>query len=276
MIRPTLHDLLAAQKNPNARPILMGIVNITPNSFSDGNLYLDPAAAIAHGRELLKDGAAILDLGAEASSFFRPGVEPVDDDEQLRRLLPVVDALAGETLLSIDTRSARVARECIGHGAAIINDISAGEHDTAMFATAAELQVPIVLMHIMPNYPAPPVADDANIVATVCDALLKRARAAEQIGVKQENIVLDPGVGFGKTMADNRRLVSAVDQFVRTGYAVLMGISRKRFLFDGDAKPTIEEKDARTARYTRDMWRQGAQIHRVHNVRECVRVLNES
>lgn len=268
MSRPTLHDLLAGQKRPGARPILMGIVNITPNSFSDGNLFLDPAAAIAHGRELLRDGAAILDLGAEASSFFRPGVEPVPDEEQLRRLLPVVEALASEALLSIDTRSARVARECVARGAGIINDISAGVFDPAMLATVAALKVPIVLMHIMPNYPATPAEDDPDIVVRVRDELLVRATAAERAGVARENILLDPGVGFGKTHGDNWKLVNQIEALAATGFAVVLGVSRKRFLCPPGA--TVEEKDRATAEVTMRAWRAGAAVHRVHAVRGIV------
>lgn len=267
MSRHALKQLLARQKEPESRPILMGIVNITPNSFSDGNLYLDPSAAIAHGRELLSDGAEILDLGAEASSFFRPGVEAVSDEEQLRRLLPVVGALAGEALLSIDTRSARVARECIAHGAALINDISAGEFDPEMLPTAAEAGVPIALMHIMPGYPAMPAQDDPDIVAKVRDALLARASAAEKAGVKKENILLDPGVGFGKTMNDNWKLVDHIGVLAATGYPVLLGVSRKRFLCPAGGAPTTEEKDRATAQITWKAWQAGVPVHRVHNAR---------
>lgn len=252
----------------------MGIVNITPNSFSDGNLYLDPAAAIAHGMQLLRDGAGLLDLGAEASSFFRPGVEPVDEKEQLRRLLPVVDALADTTLLSIDTRSSRVARECVRHGAAIINDISAGQHDPHMFSTVAELNVPIILMHIIPCFPATSAHDDPDIIATVRDELLMRTAAAEQAGIAKNNILIDPGVGFGKTAADNWKLVNHIDALVATGYEVLLGISRKRFLCAPGTTPTVEEKDRATAQITWQAWRNGVRLHRVHHV-QTVRSFDE-
>ncbi len=269
MTRPALQQLLA---DASQAPVLMGIVNITPNSFSDGNLFLDPAAAIAHGRQLIRDGAALLDLGAESSSFFRPGVVPVDADEQLRRLLPVVDALAHEIPLSIDTRSARVARECVRHGAAIINDISAGADDPDMLPAAAELGVPIALMHIMPGYPQPPVADDPDIVAKVLNDLLARAEAAQKAGVTRNNMMLDPGVGFGKTMADNWRLVDHMADFAKTGYPILLGISRKRFLCPPESTPTLEEKDRVTAEITWRAWRSGVPMHRVHNIAATLRL----
>lgn len=222
------------------RPCLMGIVNITPNSFSDGNQYLDAQAAITHAHALIQQGAAILDLGAEASSFFRPNVLPVPPEEQLHRLLPVIEKLGhapkglptppSAPLLSLDTRSSLVARAGHAAGAHLINDISAGTHDPAMLPTVAELNIPIVLMHISPGYPAPPTQDDPHIVATVYKALLARVNAALTAGIPPQHILLDPGIGFGKTMADNWRLLAGISELATLGYPLVLGISRKRFL----------------------------------------------
>jgi len=210
----------------------MGVVNVTPNSFSDGGDFLDPDAAAEQARHLVAQGARVIDLGAEASSFFRPGVEPVPAEEQLGRLLPVLERLRDlppEVLISVDTRSAQVAEEAIRAGAAIINDISAGTHDQELLPTVARAGASMILMHMSPNYPATPESDDRDIVATVRAYLAGRAAAAMRVGIAPERIALDPGVGFGKTMADNWRLALRA-QAVGSGFPVVLGVSRKRFL----------------------------------------------
>ncbi len=248
-------------------PALMGIVNITPNSFSDTNRFLDPAAALAHARQLAADGAALLDLGAEASSFFRPGIEPVPPEEQIRRLLPLLEQLPPRSpesppvstqlsvlsisdsailrtkdsglrtpLVSIDTRSAEVARRCLaptpsrGRAADLINDISAGTHDPAMFPTIAELGCPIILMHISPTFPDNPPADAPDILATVAAWLLRRVDAARAAGIRDDRILLDPGIGFGKTSRDNMRLALQFPALPNLPFPIVLGLSRKRFL----------------------------------------------
>ena len=263
----------------------MGIVNITPNSFSDTGAHLDPAAAIAHGQQLIKDGAAILDLGAEASSFFRPGVLPVESAEQIRRLVPVIKELAAKTdaLLSIDTRSAEVAWAALAAGAHILNDVSAGTHDPAMLATAAEFGVPIILMHISPSFPNNPASDDPIFGVTVRDYLLARAAAARAAGVSAENIWVDPGIGFGKTQMENFGL--AIDFPCRDDipFPMVLGVSRKRFLTSPEFVDLAEtpelaalsplathERDVATAavvyHHASLPPRFRGLIHRVHNV----------
>jgi len=212
----------------------MGILNITPDSFSDGGAFLAPAAAATHARQLVAQGARILDLGAEASSFFRPGVVPVPPDEQLRRLLPVLELLRDlppepGVALSIDTRSAQVARAAIRAGAAIINDISAGTHDPDMLPAIAQTGAAVILMHITPGYPATPPADDPDIFATVRAYLECRAQAAMATGIPPERIALDPGLGFGKTMPDNWRLALRAAE-ISNRFPLVIGASRKRFL----------------------------------------------
>jgi dihydropteroate synthase len=277
-------------------PCLMGIVNITPNSFSDGGAFLDPAAAAARARQLAGEGATILDLGAEASSFFRAGVEPVAPGEQLRRLLPVLQQLQDlppGVLISVDTRSAAVAREAIRAGAAIINDISAGTHDPEMLPAVAETAASVILMHTSANYPTTPAADDPDIVATVRKVMAERVRAAMQAGIPAKRIALDPGIGFGKTMADNWRLAWRAAE-LGEGFPIVplvLGISRKRFLetpaprdvpvpevppdllrqFAGAGR---HPRDAATAALTFLVSRRGVAIHRVHEVAVLARQFN--
>lgn len=274
------------------RPCLMGVVNVTPDSFSDGGDYLETPAAVAHGQQLAAAGAQIIDVGAEASSFFRPGVTPVPPAEQLRRLLPVVEGLRhvlGEGVyLSVDTRSAEVARAALAAGAAIINDISAGTHDPALLTTVAQRGAAVILMHIAPTYPANPPADDRNILATVRTCLRRRAAAARAAGIPPQRIALDPGVGFGKTMPDNWRLALACQTL---GDTVVLGASRKRFLETpppGPARPEHAEwqrlraqltaladhpRDAASAALTVLAARHGVAIHRVHHVALAARAL---
>jgi dihydropteroate synthase len=215
------------------RPAYLGILNITPNSFSDGNQFLDPAHAVAHAKELLAQGATILDLGAEASSFFCKGVTPTSPEEQLRRLLPVLDKLTKipNVILSIDTRSAIVAAETLKRGAHIINDISAGTHDPDMLKTVAAHNAAIILMHIGPTYPENPKQDDPDILLTVEKYLAERIATAIAAGIPKEKIAIDPGLGFGKTPHDNWTLaLNAHNLESNLQTPIVLGASRKRFL----------------------------------------------
>ncbi|HUO08241.1 MAG TPA: dihydropteroate synthase [Phycisphaerae bacterium] len=267
-------------------PCLMGIINVTPNSFSDGGVHLPPDAAIEHGRLLAKVGAQILDLGAEASSFFRPGVAPVDPTEQLRRLLPVIPPLAemSETAgvyLSIDTRSAAVARETLHAGAHIINDISAATYDPDMLRIVAETGAAIILMHIGPAFPAVVTTDDPDIINSVRHYLKERIAAAEHAGIPRNRMAIDPGVGFGKSSADNWRLALRCHEFSDLGVPVVLGASRKRFLETeppDDVRPHgwsdfvrrmpsgVHPRDAATTALSATAAGRGVAIHRVHDV----------
>lgn len=261
-------------------PVWMGVLNLTPDSFSDGGVLVhdggvDVAAAVAAGVALCRAGAGILDLGPEASSFFRPGVVPVGAAEQWARVGPVLAERAAwpGVLLSIDTRSAAVARAAVAAGAHIINDISAGVDDPAMLATAAELECGLILMHRGASFPDNPSADDPQITARVAEELQQRVAAAVAAGVRREYIWLDPGIGFGKTMGDNARLVMEIGELVALGYPVVLGISRKRFLaqvvcppppawWPGDA----HERDWATWWLTQGAVARGVRVHRVHRV----------
>jgi len=212
----------------------MGVLNVTPDSFSDGGMHRDADDALHAGLRMAAHGADIIDVGGEST---RPGAEAVSDDEQKRRVLPVIEALAERLrdthphcLVSIDTASADVAAAALDAGAMIVNDVTAGRDDR-MLHLAAQRRVPIVLMHMQgeprtmqtnPTY--------ANVVRDVRDYLLQRADAAKDAGVAAEQIVIDPGIGFGKTLEHNLELLANLDTFVDTGYAVLLGASRKSFI----------------------------------------------
>jgi len=213
-------------------PLIMGILNVTPDSFSDGGRWLDATAAVGRGREMVAEGAAVIDVGGEST---RPGSRPVPADEEIRRVVPVIEALAGEVRLSIDTTKPEVARAAVAAGATLLNDISASLHETA-----AELGVGWVAVHMLGS-PATmqqaPHYDD--VVAEVAAFLAARAEAARRAGV--EEIWIDPGFGFGKTLDHNLSLLKHLDVLTDTGVPVLVGTSRKaslgRLLADSDGVP---------------------------------------
>jgi dihydropteroate synthase len=213
-------------------PRIMGILNITPDSFSDGGLYLSPGSAVERAAKMAEQGADIIDVGGEST---RPGARPVSVQQQRERVLPVVKELCGQlpghVRISIDTRSSEIAGEALALGADIINDVSAGRDDDNMFAVAVQSGAPLVLMHMQGR---PETMQDnpgyENVVEEVYAFLLARALAAEEAGVSREQIVLDPGIGFGKRREDNLQLLAHLHRFVSSGYPVLLGTSRKRFM----------------------------------------------
>jgi dihydropteroate synthase len=212
------------------RPLIMGVVNVTPDSFSDGGRYLAADAAIAHALRLEAEGADILDIGAEST---RPGAEPVDLAEELRRVMPVIEAVAPQVRapLSIDTRKAEVMRRAAQAGAALINDVSALTHDPGALQVAAEAGLPVVLMHAQGDPRT--MQDDphyADVVLDVYDWLGARIDACERAGIPRSRLIVDPGIGFGKTLAHNLALLGASSIFHGLGCAVLLGASRKSFI----------------------------------------------
>lgn len=222
-----------------SRPVVMGIVNVTPDSFSDGGAAFDPGAARDRGLALLEQGADVLDIGGEST---RPGAAPVDADEERRRILPVVEALADcGAPLSIDTTKALVARAALDAGAAIINDVSA-LGDPEMLALAIERGAGLALMH-MQGEPRTMQADPSyeDVVDEVLTFLLARATAAEASGLPAACIALDPGIGFGKTLDHNLELLRATPRFAACGYPLLIGTSRKSMIKQG-----LERVAART------------------------------
>ena len=209
-------------------PRLMGIVNVTPDSFSDGGKLSSTTAAIAHGEQLAAEGADILDVGGEST---RPGSDTVDDDEELRRIIPVIEALATRHPVSADTRKAAVMAKAIQAGAAIINDVSALGHDPKSAGVVAGAGVPVVLMHaqgepktmqLQPRY--------EDVLLDVYDGLEARVAAAEAAGIARANIAIDPGIGFGKTFRQNLDLMAGLTLFHGLGLPLLVGLSRKGFV----------------------------------------------
>lgn len=214
------------------KPIIMGILNVTPDSFSDGGRYRTVDAALRQVKDMVDAGADIIDIGGEST---RPGSEAVSIDEQKHRVLPVIEAvrkqLGSAVAISIDTTHCAVAEAALAAGADIINDISAGRDDDRMFALAVERQAPIILMH-MQGTPATMQEQPyyQNVVSEVLAFLQERAEMAQQAGIQKHNIAIDPGIGFGKRKQDNIELMAGLQQFVESGYPVLLGASRKRFM----------------------------------------------
>lgn len=208
----------------------MGVVNVTPDSFSDGGRHLDANAALAQARQLIADGADILDIGGEST---RPGAEPVSEAEELARVIPLITAIRAENAipLSIDTMKPAVARAAAAAGATLWNDVSALRFSPDAPAVAAELGCEVVLMHMLGE---PGTMQDAprydDVVSEVEAFLLARAEVAMAAGVAREKLWLDPGIGFGKTLEHNLALLRALPRFVALGFPVLLGASRKRFI----------------------------------------------
>jgi dihydropteroate synthase len=268
--------LLGGVLGTGERPQVVGILNVTPDSFSDGGAHFDPddhpGTAIAAGRDLLAAGADLLDVGGEST---RPGADPVGVDEELRRVLPVIEALAADgAVLSIDTTKARVAREAVAAGAAIVNDVSAGALDAELLPTVADLGVPYVLMH-MRGTPATMQQDPTyeDVVGEVFDFLARRLADLEELGIPRSRVVVDPGIGFGKTAAHNLRLLRHLRGFTSLGRPVMIGTSRKSFLGRvagvGDAGDRLEGSLATAAMAVGA----GARLVRVHDVAETVRAV---
>ena len=247
------------------RTLLMGVVNVTPDSFSDGGRYLDAGAAIAHGLQLEAEGADILDVGGEST---RPGAEPVSVEEECRRVLPVIEGLVRQARapISIDTRNGEVMHRAAATGARIINDVSALTHDPASLKVAAQTGLPVVLMHAQgdprtmqhnPTY--------ADVVLDIYDWLEARIAACEGAGIPRERLVVDPGIGFGKTLAHNLAVLGSLGILHGLGCAVLVGASRKSFIAKLTGAPPGERLPGSLAAALLGA-SQGVQFVRVHDV----------
>jgi len=254
-----------------SRPLIMGIVNVTPDSFSDGGLHFDAQAAIDFGRQLVDEGADILDVGGEST---RPGSHRVAPGEQWERIGAVVRALAGGGVpISVDTRSAVVARRAIDAGAVIINDVSAGRDDAALLPLVAEKGVDVILMHMQgspDSMQQRPAYDDC--VADVRAFLLERAEHAEQAGVARERIWIDPGIGFGKTVQHNLDLLGGLSELTDTGYRVVLGTSRKSFI-DKLYNAAVDYRIGGSLASLAPAWRGRVHAVRVHDVRATFQFL---
>jgi dihydropteroate synthase len=250
---------------------LMGVVNVTPDSFSDGGLYLDPDAAIAHGEELAQGGAAILDVGGEST---RPGAEEVGVEEELRRVLPVVEGLAGEgTEISIDTSKSAVAEAALDAGAAIVNDVTALRGDAEMAGLCADRGSTVVLMH-MAGSPRTMQRNPlyGDVVDDVKAFLAGRMEAAMAAGVAEERIWLDPGIGFGKTAEHNMELLRRLAELRELGRPLVVGTSRKSFIGKVDGSDSGERLGG-TIASTVLAAAEGAEVLRVHDVAEVAQAL---
>lgn len=251
------------------RTLLMGVVNVTPDSFSDGGKHPTEGMAVAHGLLLLREGADILDVGGEST---RPGAAPVPPDEEARRVVPVVRRLAeAGALVSVDTMKASIAQLALAAGARIVNDVGAGRDD-AMFPLVAREGAGIVLMHMQGEPRTMQAAPSYHdVVKEVTGYLLERAKVAERAGVARASIALDPGIGFGKSLEHNLLLLRHLGEIKRLGYAVMLGASRKQFLGtltrEGDHVPSPQDRlEATLAAHVLARER-GADIIRCHDVR---------
>ncbi|MFZ5448623.1 MAG: dihydropteroate synthase [Thermodesulfobacteriota bacterium] len=254
-------DLVAA-----SRPLIMGVLNVTPDSFADGGLYFDHAAALAQARALVAAGADILDIGGEST---RPFADPVPLEEELRRVLPVIEAVAPEINIpiSIDTYKAAVARAALEAGATLINDISALRFDPEMAPLAATYQAPVVLMHMQgtprdmqrhPHY--------HDLLGEIRDFFQERLNFAASQGLASDLLVLDPGIGFGKTWEHNLEILNHLEVFLDLGVPLLVGPSRKAFIGHILDLPAGKERDIGTLAALAAAVMHGARIVRTHNV----------
>ncbi len=257
-----------------AHAAIMGIINVTPDSFSDGGSFVDVTAAVEHGLAMLADGAAILDIGGEST---RPGADAVTEAEELRRVLPVIDGLlarAPDCLISIDTSKAPVAQAALDHGVAVVNDVTALRGDRAMAGVVARANAGLVLMHMQgtprtmqwePHY------DD--VVAEVRGFFEERMLAAESAGIPRAAVALDPGIGFGKTVEHNLTLLRGLEQLAVGPCPLVLGVSRKSFLSRVAGVETMSERLWPTVALTALLREKGARVLRVHDVRPNVAAL---
>ncbi|HET7909250.1 MAG TPA: dihydropteroate synthase [Nitrospira sp.] len=257
---------LKGQRFQLDRPLLMGIVNVTPDSFFDGGRFYDPQHAVAHAVRLVAEGADLLDIGAEST---RPGALPVDQQEELRRLIPVVAAVAKAVSvpISVDTSKAEVARAAIDAGAVMVNDVTALRGDSGMADVVAQTGTAVALMHMQgtpETMQRAPHYDD--VVGDIARFLAERARVAIDHGVAKNRIVLDPGIGFGKTLGHNLDLLANLPLLTELGYPLLVGPSRKGFLGQLTQQP-VDAREWGTAAVVALVVAQGAHILRVHDVK---------
>ena len=250
----------------------MGILNVTPDSFSDGGRFADAGAAVTEARKMVDEGADIIDVGGEST---RHGAAAVDAGDEQQRVIPVIEALAGETdvVISVDTMKAGVAREAMRRGAHIINDVSALTHDAAMVDVAGEFDAGVALMHMRGDprtmQSNPQYGDVVEHIRGYLEARIEAVRAA---GLKPETLAVDPGIGFGKTAEHNVRLIANLERFVSLGRPVLVGLSRKRFLGMLTGAP-VEQRGAASVAGLACSVLNGAHVMRVHDVAEAAQAV---
>jgi dihydropteroate synthase len=256
--------------SPHNKPLIMGILNVTPDSFSDGGKFSGLNEALFHVEKMLSEGVDIIDIGGEST---RPGSDPVSSTEQIQRVIPVITAirqqLKNPVLISIDTTSSTVAEAALNAGATLINDVSAGQNDPALLTLAAHMSVPIILMH---SQGTPKTMQENpfynDVVQDVIKDLTDRIEAALTAGISKKNILIDPGIGFGKRKQDNLDLLAHLDKLVALGFPVLLGTSRKRFMGTICKVNEPAELVTATAVTTALGVMAGVQLFRVHDVKE--------
>ena len=254
----------------SGKPLIMGILNVTPDSFSDGGHFNNITSALMQAEKMLNDGVDIIDIGGEST---RPYSISVSSGEQVQRVIPIIKAirtqLSSTVQISIDTQLSTVAKLALAEGANIINDISAGHNDPNILNVAVDFDCPIILMHIKGT---PQTMQDNpsydNVVSDVLTSLYISAERAKQAGIKQDKIILDPGIGFGKTIEHNLKLLGHLKQFVETGYPILLGTSRKKFLNTITATKKPEDLALATSITTALAVMAGVKVLRVHDVKE--------
>tara|TARA_Y100001970_G_scaffold156639_1_gene191653 strand:- start:4011 stop:4856 length:846 start_codon:yes stop_codon:yes gene_type:complete len=256
------------------KTLIMGVINVTPDSFSDGGLYLNKNAALDHAKKLISEGADIIDIGGESS---RPGSKPISIQEEIDRILPVIESLNDfnpSCIISIDTYKYEVAEKAISLGAKIINDISGLSFDNGMVDLVVKHKVPIVIMHMkgkpnnMQNNP-----HYNNLLNEITDFFKKQIRFAKTKGVQDKQIILDPGIGFGKSYDDNFKIIKNLNQLASLGYPILIGTSRKAFIGDILGNVSVQNRIFGTAATVSMCVRNGANIVRVHDVYQMKQVV---
>lgn len=264
-VEPPIWRFADCRWSPLPLPRLMGILNVTPDSFSDGGQWVDVDAAVAHGQRLVAAGADVLDVGGEST---RPGAIPVSLEEELRRVIPVIERLAGAVPvpISVDTMKGEVARQALAAGAKIVNDVSAGTNDPSLLRVCAASDCGVILMH-MQGTPQTMQSEPryGDVVSEVRQFLRERVEAAVRAGISRERIVVDPGIGFGKTAEHNLSLLRQIGELRSDGRPVLVGHSRKRFLFKLLGRET-DERLAGTIGVSIGLAEQGVDLLRVHDV----------
>lgn len=245
------------------KTLIMGILNVTPDSFSDGGKYNRVDAALKHAERMVNDGADILDIGGEST---RPNYERISDDQEIERVAPIIEAISRniEIPISIDTYKSKVAKEAVKAGAHILNDIWGGKADSLMAKVAAEFGVPIILMHNRDNM------DYGHFIRDVFEDLFESVMIVKQAGVKEENIILDPGIGFAKDLKFNLEMMRNLDKLVAIGYPVLLATSRKSMIGHVLDLPPGERMEGTAATICHGI-QQGCQMVRVHDVKEMAR-----
>ena len=260
-------------QDSNRETLVMGILNVTPDSFSDGGLFYNTDEAVSHALQLIENGIDIIDIGGEST---RPGAKKISEEEEIQRIIPVVKQireLSPEIIISIDTTKSMVAQKAIQSGANIINDISGFSFDNKMIDVIRESKVPVIIMHMQEdpsNMQNKPVYDD--LIIDISSFFKSKIKLATDAGIKKKQIILDPGIGFGKTVGDNFQLINQLNEFCKLGFPVMIGPSRKSFIGTTLNLPVDDRLEGTAAAVAVGVMN-GARIVRVHDVKEIKRVV---